>query len=132
MNTQGSRFGGAEAGARLGPITIAVSPAANQRYWEAAGVDHPSLRAGALYPPIAANLTILLFQTVAPRPLLHAAQHLVCHRAADAGVELTIEGTVLERYEKRDREYVVVEANIALPGGESLWTSVATFTEVER
>jgi hypothetical protein len=68
---------------------------------------------------------------VAPRPLLHAAQHLVCHRAADAGCELTITGTLRERYEKRGRAYAVVEADVTLPNGELLWTSRATFTEVE-
>ncbi len=131
MNTAGERFGGAAPGATLGPLRVTVSPAANERYWRAGGVDHPLLHAGALYPPIAANLTILLFQTVAPHPLLHAAQRLVCHRAADAGAELTITGAVLDRYEKRGREYAVVEARVALPDGMPLWTSLATFTEVE-
>jgi hypothetical protein len=132
MNRQRDHFGGAGPGRPLGPVTIAVSPAANERYWRSAGIDHPLLQAGALYPPIAANLTILLFQTVATRPLLHVSQRLTCHRAADAGPELTVTGLVAERYAKRGREYAVVEAEIALPGGDPLWSSVATFTEVER
>lgn len=115
------------AGTELGPMTLAVSPAANERYWASAGVDHPTLRAGALYPPIAANLTVLLVQTVAPRPLLQTAQRIVAHRWADAGVELTVTGTVTERFEKRGREYAVVRAEIALPDGITLWTSIATF-----
>jgi hypothetical protein len=123
-------FDGATPGTALGPLTFTVSQAANERYWRAAGLDHPRLRDGALYPPIAANLTILLFQTVATQPLLHTAQRLVCHRAADADTDLTISGTVLERFEKRGREYAVVEAVVAVPGGEPLWTSWATFTEV--
>ncbi|MGQ0803996.1 MAG: hypothetical protein ACT4PI_09060 [Actinomycetota bacterium] len=122
-------FGGTAAGTELGPASFTVSPAANERYWAAAGVDHPSLREGALYPPIAANLTILLFQTVAPRPMIQAAQRLVCHRRGEAGSELIVRGTVTERYEKRGREYAVVEAEVALPGGSPLWTSVATFIE---
>jgi hypothetical protein len=122
-------FGGAGVGTELGPTSFTVSPTANQRYWAAAGVDHPSLRDGALYPPIAANLTILLFQTVAPRPMIQAAQRLVCHRRGEAGSELTVRGTVTERYEKRGREYAVVEAEIALPDGAPLWTSAATFIE---
>ena len=85
-------------------MRITVSAAANERYWASAGVDHPALRQGALYPPVAANLTILLFQTVATRPLLHTSQRLVSHRLGNAGTELTITGTVVERYEKRDRE----------------------------
>ncbi|MGH8985513.1 MAG: hypothetical protein ACRDY6_16770 [Acidimicrobiia bacterium] len=104
-------FGGA-VGAVLGPVTFTVSAAANERYWSAAGVDHAALRAGALYPPIAANLTILLFQTVVPRPMIQTEQQLVCHRRGEAGTELT-----------------VVEAVVELPGGEPLWTSTATFIE---
>ena len=122
-------FGGAVAGTELGPMRITVSAAANERYWASAGVDHPALRQGALYPPVAANLTILLFQTVATRPLLHTSQRLVSHRRGKAGAELTITGTVVERYEKRGREYAVVDAVVALPDGEPLWTSTATFCE---
>jgi hypothetical protein len=122
-------FGGAVPGTPLGPLTFAVSPAANERYWRSAGVDHPLLEAGALYPPIAANLTILLFQMVAPRPLLHTAQRLVCHRSARSGQDLEVRGTLAERFAKRDREYAVVEAEITV-AGEQLWTSVATFCEV--
>jgi hypothetical protein len=122
-------FGGAVAGAALGPVRFTVSEAANERYWASAGVDHPALRQGALYPPIAANLTILLFQTVASRPLLHTSQRLVAHRRGEAGTELTVTGTVSERYEKRGREYAVVDAVVTLPNGQPLWTSTATFCE---
>ena len=115
------------AGTVLGPMTLRISRAANERYWSSAGVEHPTLRAGALYPPIAANLTVLLVQTVADRPLLQTAQRITAHRAADADVELTVTGTVTERFEKRGRDYAVVRADIALPGGEPLWTSTATF-----
>ena len=87
------------------------------------------LRAGALYPPIAANLTILLFQTVATRGVLQTAQRLVCHRRGEAGTPLAVSGTVRERFEKRGREYAVVEATVTLPDGSPLWTSVATFCE---
>jgi hypothetical protein len=124
-----SPFGGAVVGTDLGPLRITVSAAANERYWASAGVDHPALREGALYPPVAANLAILLFQTVATRPLLHTSQRLVSHRRAEAGTELTVTGTVADRYEKRGREYAVVDAVIALPDGEPLWTSTATFCE---
>ena len=122
-------FGGAVVGTDLGPMRITVSAAANERYWASAGVDHPALRQGALYPPVAANLTILLFQTVATRPLLHTSQRLVSHRRGEAGTELTVTGTVVDRYEKRGREYAVVDALVALPDGEPLWTSIATFCE---
>jgi hypothetical protein len=124
-----SPFGGAVVGTDLGPLRITVSAAANERYWASAGVDHPALRQGALYPPVAANLTILLFQTVATRPLLHTSQRLISHRRGEAGTELTVTGTVADRYEKRGREYAVVDAVVALPDGEPLWTSTATFCE---
>jgi hypothetical protein len=127
--TAGRTLADVAGGTALGPIEITVSPAANERYWAAAGVDHPLLRAGALYPPIAANLTILLFQTVVTRGVLQTAQRLVCHRRGEAGTPLTVSGTVRERFEKRGREYAVVEATVALPDGSPLWTSVATFCE---
>lgn len=110
-------------------MRITVSAAANERYWASAGVDHPTLRRGSLYPPVAANLTILLFQTVATRPLLHTSQRLVSHRRGKAGTELTVTGTVVDRYEKRGREYAVVDAVVTLPDGDPLWTSTATFCE---
>lgn len=122
-------FGGATVGTTLGPAAFTVSAAANQRYWSAAGVDHAVLRDGALYPPIAANLTILLFQTVVPRAMIQTEQRLVCHRRGEAGTELTVRGAVVERYEKRGREYAVVETKVALPDGSPLWTSIATFIE---
>jgi hypothetical protein len=122
-------FGGATVGTELGPLRFTVSPAANERYWSSAGVDHPALRRGALYPPIAANLTVLLFQTVATRPLLHTAQRLVCHRRGEAGADLEVTGTVVERYERRSRDYAVVEAVVALSDRTPLWTSIATFCE---
>lgn len=124
---QGPPFSGVPVGARFGPVAFTVSPAANERYWASAGARHPLLEAGALYPPIAANLTILAFQTIAPGPLLHARQRLQCHRSAAAGVELTVRGEVSERYERRGRDYVVVTAEVELPDGAPLWTSVATF-----
>jgi hypothetical protein len=110
-------------------MRVTVSPAANERYWASAGVDHPALRQGALYPPIAANLTILLFQTVATQPLLHTAQRLLCHGRGEAGTEVEVTGAVVERYEKRGREYAVVQATVARPDGARLWTSTATFCE---
>jgi hypothetical protein len=114
----------------LGTLVLAVSPAANERYWAAAGIDHPARVAGRLYPPMAANLTILLLQTVVEEPVLHTAQRLACHRSADAGVELSVRGTVVERTSRRGRAYAVVDAVVALPDGEPLWTSRATFTPV--
>jgi hypothetical protein len=129
MHNDGEQFGGAVVGTELGPVRFTVSPAANERYWASAGADHPALRQGALYPPIAANLAILAFQTVATRPLLHTAQRVVCHRRGEAGSELQVTGRVVERYEKRGRDYAVVEAVVTLPDGAPLWTSTATFCE---
>lgn len=116
-------------GDALPPLVVPLSEAANERTWAAAGIDHPARRAGALFPPFAANLTIMALQAIVDRPFLHTAQHLVCHRRARAGVDLTVRTRVEERYERRDRAYVVVEAVVLLPGDELLWTSRATFTE---
>jgi len=114
----------------LGPMRLTISEAANERYWRAAGVDHPALAAGALYPPIAANLTILCFQQTCPDAMIQTRQRLKCHRRAQAGVDLITFGRVVARYEKRGREYVDVEARIVTADTpeEPLWDSSVTFT----
>ena len=134
MHTQPKSFSEMTPGTELGPLRLTVSAAANQRYWQAAGVDHPALRAGALYPPIAANLTVLCFRQVCPEPVIQTRQKLRCHRRADAGVELVTRGRVVARYEKRGRTYVDVETIVetaAETDGETgglLWTSEVSFT----
>jgi hypothetical protein len=117
-------------GQPLGPMRLTISPAANERYWRAAGVDHPALRAGALYPPIAANLTILCFQQTCPDAMIQTRQRLKCHRVAQAGSELVTFGRVVTRYEKRGREYVDIEVAVivAREPDQPLWTSWVTFT----
>ena len=117
-------------GRALGPLRLTVSAGANERYWRAAGADHPRLRTGALYPPIAANLTILCFQLTVPDAMIQTRQRLVCHRAAAAGGELVTTGVVADRYEKRGREYVDVEAHVVTADApaEPLWDSWVTFT----
>jgi hypothetical protein len=117
-------------GAELGPMPVTVSAAANDRYWEGAGLDSPARRAGVLYPPLAANLTILLVQRHVTQPLLHTAQRLVCHARGDAPADLVVQGRLLRRYEKRGRDYAVVEAEVTMSDGAALWTSTATFTPV--
>jgi len=117
-------------GQPLGPMRLTVSHAANERYWRAAGVDHPALRAGALYPPIAANLTILCFQQTCPDAMIQTRQRLKCHRVAQAGAELVTFGRVVTRYEKRGREYVDIEVAVIVASEPDLplWTSWVTFT----
>ena len=114
----------------LGPMRLTISPAANERYWRAAGVDHPLLRSGALYPPIAANLTILCFQKTCPDAMIQTRQRLQCHRIAQAGSELVTFGRVVARYEKRGREYVDIEVAVITTDApdQPLWTSWVTFT----
>lgn len=121
-----------DVGAALGPFPVAVSAAANDRYWAGAGVEHPAREAGILYPPMAANLTVLMVQTRVPEALLHTAQRLECHGQAVAPAELVVEGVVTDRFVKRDREYLVVRAVVSIVGGAALWTSTATFTPVRR
>ena len=117
-------------GRPLEQLRLTVSPAANERYWRAAGVDHPKLRAGALYPPIAANLTILCFQLTVPDAMIQTRQRLRCHRRTDAGIELRTTGRVTAQYEKRGRRYVDVEAIVATADApdDPLWISQVSFT----
>src|SRR5438132_9332851 len=112
-------------GQELGPLRLTISAAANERYWRAAGADHPRLRAGALYPPIAANLTILCFQQTCPDAMIQTRQRLKCHRTAPAGADLVTFGRVVARYEKRGRDYVDIEVAVisADAPDQPLWTS---------
>ena len=116
-------------GATLPPYTVAVSPAANDRYWRSAGIDHPTLRAGALYPPLAANLVILTVQQVDLTALLHTRTRLVAHRIAHAPAELTVTAWVTDRYERRGRRYVVLTADVTTSESpEPIWTATNTVT----
>jgi hypothetical protein len=117
-------------GTVLGPLHLTISPAANERYWRAAGVDHPVLRAGALYPPIAANLTVLCFTQVCPEAMIQTRQRLQCHRRVEAGTELVTTGRISRRYDKRGRTYVDVETTVVAADapGAPVWTSEVSFT----
>ena len=130
MHETSSAWVGLQVGHELQPLRLVISEAANERYWRAAGVDHPLLRAGALYPPIAANLTILCFQQTCPDAMIQTRQRLKCHRTAAAGGELLTTGRVLDRYEKRGREYVDIEASVVTADAPDsvLWESWVTFT----
>jgi hypothetical protein len=130
MNTPSIAFGNLAPGLDLGRLALTISPAANERYWRAAGLDHPALRAGALYPPIATNLTVLLFGASCPDPVIQTSQRLRCHRRAAAGTELITTGRVTNRYEKRGRDYVDVhtEVTTADAPGLALWSSDVSFT----
>jgi len=129
MHTEAKPFRSLEAGTDLGELVLTVSPAANKRYWRAAGVDHPLLRAGALYPPIATNLTVLLFGAACADPVIQTRQMLRCHRLVDAGAELVTRGRVTAKYVKRHRHYVDVEATVTTAAdAAALWTSVVSFT----
>ena len=114
-------------GTELPPLALTISAAANERYWRAAGVRHPTLEAGALYPPIAANLTVLCFARVCADPVIQTRQVVRCHGRADAGVELVTAGTVTARYEKRGRTYIDIATTVTIDG-ELLWESEVSFT----
>jgi hypothetical protein len=115
------------AGTPLEPLTLEISAAANDRYWDGAGVDHPLRRAGALYPLIAANLTILTFGELCADAMIQTRQRLVCHRRADAPATLRTAGVISERYERRGRSYVVVDATVTVDDAP-LWSSTVVFT----
>ncbi len=120
-------FGTLVPGDTLIPLSLTISAAANERYWRAAGVDHPALRAGALYPLIAANLTVLAFTQHCTEAMIQTHQHLLCHRLAHAPAELLTNAEVIERYEKRGLAYIVVLAHITVDG-DALWDSTVHFT----
>ena len=121
-------FSGLGVGARLGPVTYAVSEAANERYWDGAGISHSARTAGVLFPPMAANLTILAFQAIAPAPLLHTDQVLTTRAIGHAPAEIVVRGEITGRFAKRGREYAEVTTQLHTDGTH-LWTSVATFVE---
>jgi hypothetical protein len=125
-------FAALEPGADLGVLELTVSSAANERYWRAAGADHSLLRAGLLYPPIAANLTVMLFNQACPEPVIQTRQGLRVHRRVEAGVPLVTTGRITDCYEKRGRAYVDLEAvvTIADARAEAVWTSTVSFTPV--
>lgn len=121
-------------GTRLGPFDVTISERANRRYFEAAGVAHPALEAGALYPPIAANLTVLLFGQHCSAPVIQTRQRLVSHRRGEAGTSLVVTGEITRDYDKRGRRYVDVTASIA-PAQEPddpIWTSEVTFVPADE
>jgi hypothetical protein len=130
MNMPAIEFARLAPGLDLGRLSLTISAAANERYWQAAGLDHPALRAGVLYPPIATNLTVLLFGATCPDPVIQTGQRLRCHRRALAGTELITTGRVTDRYEKRGREYVDVHTEITTADAPSLalWSSDVSFT----
>jgi hypothetical protein len=132
MHSPASILARVHAGDPLGPFEVVVSRAANERYWRAAGVSHAALEAGALYPPIAANLTILMFQQHCPHPMIQTRQELRCHRTEASGAALLVTGHVTARYEKRGREYVDVEAVVHSRErpDDPIWTSIVSFTPV--
>ena len=120
-------FAEVSPGTQLEPLTVEVSAAANDRYWDGAGVEHPLRRAGALYPLIAANLTILTFGGLCPDAMIQTRQRLVCHRRADAPAALRTTGRVTERYERRGRAYVVVDTEVWADDAH-VWSSTVHFT----
>ncbi len=127
--TRPKPFAALEPGDELPPLRLTVSAAANERYWRAAGVEHSALTAGALYPPIAANLTVLCFGQLCPEPVIQTRQRIECTRIQQAGVELETIGRVVARATKRGRDYVDIETTIRAEG-DVIWNSLVSFTPV--
>lgn len=124
-------FGGLQPGDALDLLTLTISPEANERYWKAAGIDHPALRAGALYPLIAANLTVLAFTQHCPEAMIQTRQLLHCHRLANTPAELVTEAKVVELYERRSLPYIVIAAEVTLDGN-ALWSATSHFTPAAK
>jgi hypothetical protein len=124
------RFSDLAPGTELGPLHLTVSEAANRRYLDAAGVQHPVFDGGVLYPPIAANLTILAFLERCADPVIQTRQVLHCSGLLRAGVPLVVTGGVTAAYDKRGRRYVDVCARVAPAAtpDATVWESEVNFT----
>ena len=120
-------FGGLQPGDALSPLALTISAQANERYWKAAGINHPALATGALYPLIAANLTVLAFTQHCPEAMIQTRQQLQCHRIAATPADLETHAHVLERYERRSLPSIVIAAEVSLLG-ELLWSATSHFT----
>lgn len=118
------------AGDTLPPLFVTVSDAANRRYLRGAGVADPRFDAGVLYPPIAANLTVLCFGQRCAEPVVQTRQRLRSRGLARVGTPLVVRGEVTAAYEKRGRRYVDVRAVVAPEGApdDVVWESEASFT----
>lgn len=123
-------FAGLGAGAELHPLVLEISADANDRYWEGAGIEHRLRHAGALYPLIATNLTVLAFTQHCADAMIQTRQHLVCHRRADAPARLVTAATILDRFDKRGLPYVTVRAEVTVDDNP-LWTSTVDFTPAQ-
>jgi hypothetical protein len=130
MHSPAPELAALAVGDPIGPLEVTVSPDANERYWHNAGVDHPALASGALYPPIAANLTILAYLDACSEAVIQTRQRLVCHRRAEAGTPLVVRGSVTARYNKRGREYADIKVTVAAAAAPDapIWTSEVSFT----
>lgn len=123
-------FRGLVVGDSLDPLDLTISQAANERYWAAAGIDHPLLRDGALYPLIAANLVVLSVTHHLPEALIQTRQRLECHRRAQAPATLHTVARVIDRYERRDLPYIAVRAAVFVDD-ELLWEAESHFTPAQ-
>ena len=124
-------FGGLEVGDVLNPLTTTISPEANERYWRSAGIEHPLLQGGALYPLIAANLTVLALHQHCADAMLQTRQQLTCHQRGDTPATLLTQATVVDRYDKRSLPYIVIGAQVTVDG-HLLWSATSHFTPAAK
>ncbi len=127
MNTSRTPLAAIRAGTALGPFTLELSAAANERYWRAAGLTHPSLVGGALYPLIAANVTVLTWLERCAEPMIQTRQRLWVHDRAAVPARLTAVGSVTSREVRRQRDHLTLRVDIT-QSERPLWTSEVGFT----
>ena len=130
MTKTPTAFAEFQQGDRLGPLRLTIGPDANARYFTNAGVEHPALRAGALYPPIVANLSVLLFGLHCDDEVIQARQRLRCHRIQPAGTPLVITGHIADRITKRGRLFLDIAIEVATEDApdDPFWESIVSFT----
>lgn len=130
MHADGTPF--PPAGTDLGTLPVEVSAEAGDRYWRGAGIEHGARTAGLLYPPMAVNFTILLVQQTVSDPVLHTWGRLRCHAAIPAPTSLVVTGSVVERFEKRERDYFSVASEIRTADGELIWSAEVELASSRR
>lgn len=113
-------------GADLGTLELSISAEANDRYWRGAGISHAARHDALLYPPMAANFTMMLIQQSLPMGLLHTWGRLTARSANTAPADVTVSGQVRGRFVKRQRDYFVVASSVSTTEG-ALWDGEQEF-----
>ncbi|WP_270934238.1 hotdog family protein [Falsiroseomonas oryzae] len=109
-----------EAGDRLGPVDVVISPFQVREYCHANEMHQDCFQnpANPIVPPTMVHLEKLRFYTLycpegcGPNARVHYTFDVRWHAPVRAGQELVVEGVVASRHMKRGREYMDVDITI--------------------